>query len=212
MSSLHELLIEAQDGEALAMLGRQFGLSPQQTEAAVEALLPAISTGLKQATATPEGLGNLFAIMGQQQDLHAMYGDPAVAFAQQGRAAGNDVLSAIFGSPEVSRAVADQAQRFSGVNSSILKQLLPVLAGILISGLMGGRSGKAAAPQAPSASPEAGGALGDILGQIFGRGAGPAGPSAPQQIPQPVPVPTGPGTRLDPNGDLLSQILQELQK
>jgi len=76
----------------------------------------------------PEGLGNLFAVMGYQQDLGAMYDNPGVAFAQQGRAAGNDVLSAIFGTPEVSRAVVDQAQRFSGVGSSILKSLLPVIA------------------------------------------------------------------------------------
>jgi hypothetical protein len=56
MPTLYDLLTEAQDGEALASLGRQFGLSTQQTEAAVTALLPAISTGLKQSTATPEGL------------------------------------------------------------------------------------------------------------------------------------------------------------
>jgi hypothetical protein len=128
MASLHELLTEAQNGEAMALLGSRFGLSPRQTEAAVAALLPAISTDLKQSTATPEGLGNLLAVMGQQQDLQAMYGDPRVAFAQQGRDAGNDILSAIFGSPDVSRALADQAQRFSGVNSSILKKLLPVIA------------------------------------------------------------------------------------
>src|SRR5262245_25096711 len=152
MANLYDMLAEAGDGKALAMLGREFGLSPQQTEAAVMALLPAISTGLKQSTATPEGLGNLFATMGHQQDLHAMYDNPKVAFAQ-GRGAGNEVLSTIFGSQDVSRAVADQAQQFSGVGSSILKKMLPVIAGILISGLMGGKSGKAAAPSGPAASP-----------------------------------------------------------
>jgi hypothetical protein len=214
MPTLYDLLTEAQDGEALASLGRQFGLSTQQTEAAVTALLPAISTGLKQSTATPEGLGNLFAIMGHQQDLQAMYGDPVAAFARQGRAAGNDVLSAIFGSPDVSRAVADQAQRFSGVDSSILKKMLPVLAGILISGLMGSKSGKAAAPQGPAPAPQEGGGLGHILGQIFGRGVGPSGPSPSPQIPVPggQSIPTGPETRPIPGGDVLGQILQELQK
>ena len=37
-------------------LGREFGLTETQTEAAVTALLPAISTGLKQSTATVDGL------------------------------------------------------------------------------------------------------------------------------------------------------------
>ena len=122
MNNLYDILAEAEDGEAMAMLGREFGLTPQQTQAAVMALLPAISTGLKQATATPEGLAELFGVMGQQRDLSAMFGAPDVAFAPQGRAAGNDVLSVIFGSPDVSRAVVDQAQQFSGVTGSILQE------------------------------------------------------------------------------------------
>jgi uncharacterized protein DUF937 len=216
MPGLHDLLTDAQDGNAMAMLGREFGLSPSQTEAAVTALLPAISAGLKRATATPEGLGKLFAVMGYQQDLGAMYDNPGVAFAQQGRAAGNDVLSAIFGTPEVSRAVVDQVRRFSGVGSSILKSMLPVIAGMILSGLLGGKSGKAAAPQAPSPSPAPGGGLGDILGQIFGRGEPSGSSPIPRQAPaptgQPIPIPTDPGAQQVPGGDLLSQILLELQK
>jgi hypothetical protein len=217
MPSLYDILTQAEDGETMAMLGREFGLTPQQTEDAVAALLPAISTGLKQSTATPEGLGNLFARMGHQRELHTMSDDPSVAFTQQGRAAGNDVLSTIFGSPEVSRAIADQAQQFSGVGSSILKQMLPVLAGLLVSGLMGSKSGKAAAP-GPATSPAPGGGLGDILGQIFGRGmSAPSGPS-PSPGPSPVPggqpstLPTSPGGQPVPGGDLLGYILEELQK
>jgi hypothetical protein len=213
MNNLYEILAQAEDGEAMDMLGRQFGLSPQQTQAAVMALLPAISTGLKQATATPEGLGALFSVMGQQSDLQAMYGAPDVAFAPQGRAAGNDVLSVIFGSPEVSLAVVDQAQRFSGVTGAILKKMLPVIAGIIISGLMGGRG--QSAPKGSPASP-AGGVLGDILGQIFGRnmpgGAG-TPPSPAPQFPapggQPMPMPTDAGGQ---GGDLLGYILRELEK
>jgi hypothetical protein len=109
MSGLHDLLADAQDGDAIGMLSDEFGLTKRQAEAAVTALLPAISTGLKQATARPEGLGNLFAMMGYQPGLPAMYDNPKVAFADNGRVAGNDVLSLIFGSPDVSRAVVDQA-------------------------------------------------------------------------------------------------------
>jgi hypothetical protein len=53
MPGLHDLLTDAQDGNAMAMLGREFGLSPSQTEAAVTALPPAIYAGLKWATAHP---------------------------------------------------------------------------------------------------------------------------------------------------------------
>jgi hypothetical protein len=213
MNNLYEILAEAEDGEAMAMLGREFGLTPQQTQAAVMALLPAISTGLKQATATPEGLGELFSVMGQQRDLSAMYGAPDVAFAAQGRAAGNDVLSVIFGSPDVSRAVVDQAQRFSGVGGAILKKMLPVIAGIIISGLMGGRG--QGAPKGSATAPS-GNVLGDILGQIFGRGL--PGGAPPQQAPSPqFPAPS-PGGQMTPipidpsQGDVLGQIMRELEK
>ena len=185
MANLYEILADAQNGEAMSELGRQFGLSPQQTQAAVAALLPAISMGLKRATATPEGLGNLLAVMGAQPDLYAMYDDPQVAFSREGRAAGNTALARMFGSPEASRAIADQAQQLSGISSSILKKLLPVLAGIIISSLMKTGSGKAApSAPAPQSAPDLGGGLGDILRQIFRQGCA-AVPRKPSTSPAP---------------------------
>lgn len=173
MPNLYEILAEAQNGEAMAEIGRAYGLTQEQTEAAVAALLPAISMGLKRSTDTPEGLGNLLALMAQRPDLYAFYDDPRVAFSPEGFAAGNAALSQMFGSPEASRAIAAQAQNLSGVTSAILKKLLPVIVGMIISGLMRSGSGRAApqAPQpAPAPAPEQGGALIDILRQIFQQG------------------------------------------
>jgi hypothetical protein len=240
MANLYETLSDAQQGEAIAGLGREFGLTPQQTQAAVESLLPAISIGLKQSTATPEGLGDLLAIMGRQTDLHAMYDDSNAAFSAEGRAAGNEVLAKMFGSPEASRAIADQAQQYSGVSSAILKKLLPILAGLVISGLMRSGSGQAA-PSVPQTSPDPGGGLIDILRQIFGQGAtestGPTASPAPSGPPtsstdggslgdklgpgrnyrvptggQPSPIPTDAGGQAVPGGDVFGQILTELGK
>jgi len=237
MANLYEVLAGAQQGKAMFGLGREFGLSPQQTQAAVMALLPAISMGLKQSTGTPERLGDLFALMGRQPDLHAMYNNPDVAFSPDGRKAGNEVLSAMFGSPDASRAVADQAQQYSGVTSDVLKKLLPVLAGILISGLMRSGSGQAA-PSAPQTTPaDGGGGIGDILREIFKKGMPEAGSPAPSsttpsssppqdgdiggklgpgpgyQIPsgQQGPDTTTPAGQGMP-GDVLGQIMRELEK
>jgi hypothetical protein len=217
MPSLYELLNNAHDGEGMTALGREFGLTPTQTEAAVTALLPAISTGLKQSTATLDGLANLLGVMGQQQSLQDMYDDPDIAFGPEGLAAGKDALSLISGSPDVSRAVIDQAQNFSGVSSNILKNMLPVLAGLLLSGLM--RSGSSAKPASPGMPAPSGGNLGDVLGQIFGRGM-PGSPSAradpSQKFPpppsQPPPLPTEAGGRPTPEGDILGSILRELER
>jgi hypothetical protein len=149
-----------------------------------------------------------------------MYDDPGAAFGSDGIAAGNDTLSAIFGRPDVSRAVIDQAQKFSGVSSNILQKMLPVLAGILVSGLMrSGSTGASASPTQPGPSPN----LGDVLGQIFGRGLPGSSGGPPPQVPssgsqpappsgQPVPGPTDPGGQVGPDGDLLGSILREFEK
>jgi hypothetical protein len=173
MATLYEVLAHAQQGEALDQIGRAYGLTPQQTQAAVAALLPAISMGLKRSMTTPEGLGEFLSLMGRQPDLYAMYEDPRAAFSGEGEAAGNAILANMFGSPEASRAIAAQAQQLSGVTSGILKELLPILAGILISGLMRSGSGQArpSAPSTPPVPQDQGGGLFDILKQIFQQGA-----------------------------------------
>ena len=178
MANLYEILADAQNGEAMAEIGRAYGLTQEQTDAAVAALLPAISMGLKRATETPEGLGNLFALMAQQPYLYASYNDPRAAFSPQAMAAGNAALSQMFGSPDASRAIAAQAQNLSGITSAILKKLLPVIVGMIISGLMRSGSGRAApqAPQpAPAPAPDQGGGLIDILRQIFQQGGAETG-------------------------------------
>jgi hypothetical protein len=216
MPNLDDILSDAQGGEGMDMLGREFGLTPDQTQAAVTALLPAISTGLKRATATPEGLSSLLALMSQQPLLRVMYDDPDTAFAQPGRNAGNDVLSVIFGSPDVSRAVAERAQLQSGIASSVLKKLLPVIVGMLISGMLGRKSSEASPPSAPTGTPAGSGGIWDILEQVFGRamtGSSGTAPNAPPQMPAPadqqLPNSGGPAA---PGGDLIAVILRELQK
>ena len=213
MASLYEILDNAHDGEGVSTLSEEFDLTPEQTQAAISALLPAISMGLKQSTATVDGLGRLLGMMGQQQDLHQMYEDPETAFGSEGVMAGNDALSVIFGSPEVSRAVIDQAQKFSGVSPDILKKLLPVVAGMVLSGLMrGGSTPKSGRPEQPAPS---GGSLGDILGQIFGRAtAGSPGSPADRAPQSPPPDRQSSPSSADtaPEGDLLGTILRELQK
>jgi len=81
---------------------------------------------------------------------------------------GNAILDHIFGSKEVSRGVAREAAGLSGVGSSVLKKMLPVIASMVIGALAkqmfgGRRSGG----QADAGS----GGLGDILGDILGGGS-----------------------------------------
>jgi len=79
---------------------------------------------------------------------------------------GNDVLAQIFGSKDVSRSVAQNAAAQTGLDPSLLKKMLPLLA-MVVTGLMARQGG--AAPAAPAGG---GGGLGDLLGGALGGGGG----------------------------------------
>ena len=142
--NLMDILSEAQGGRAMDNLGRQFGLDEQQTKSAVSELVPAISAGLKRNSADREGLGALLGAL--KTGNHSRYADdPSLLASEQTVAEGNGILGHLFGSREVSRAVAEKAAASSGIASSILKKMLPVIAsmvmGVLAKKAMGGALG-----------------------------------------------------------------------
>lgn len=165
MIPLYEMLA-SQNPQAIAAMGRQFGLSPQQTEDAVAALLPAFSQGLKRNASDPYGAGAFLQALASGR--HGRYfDDPGSALSAQGRAEGDGILGHLFGSKEVSRAVAAQASQATGIGADVLKQMLPALAAMIMGGLFKQSNGQMAG---------AGGGLGDILTQMLAPGgAGQAG-------------------------------------
>lgn len=134
MFNLSEMLAGAQGGKVLEALARQYKLTPEQADAAVEALLPAFSIAFKRMAATPEGLAQLLGMMAQA-NYHAYYENAAAAFTPPGLQAGNDALSKMFGSSELNQAIADQAAQFAGVGSPMLQKIMPAMAAMLMGGL-----------------------------------------------------------------------------
>jgi hypothetical protein len=134
MLPLIDMMMKAGGGEAMQAMARQFGLSQQQTMAAMEALMPAFSVGLKRNVADPMGMGAFMQALGTGS--HANYFDNvSKAFDPAGIADGNGILGHLFGSKEVSRAVAQQAAAATGIGTEILKQMLPALASMIMGGL-----------------------------------------------------------------------------
>ena len=134
MTNLYEMMLQAQNGQAMQNLARQYGLSMQQTQNAVEALLPAFSMGLQRQTQDPYAFGNLARMM-TAQPFGRLYDTDGDGIPDSATPAGVDVLSQLFGSREVSQAVAAQAAATSGVSQAILKQMLPVIASMIMGGL-----------------------------------------------------------------------------
>ncbi|MQY47744.1 DUF937 domain-containing protein [Rhizobiales bacterium RZME27] len=134
MLPLFEMMLKAQNGAVTEALAKQFGLAQSQAEHAIEALMPAFSSGLKRTTANPYDLGPLISAM--FSGTYGKYFDNiGKAFSDQGKADGNVVLEHLFGSKEVSRAVAAQAEQFTGIGQDVLKRMLPVIAGTMMGGL-----------------------------------------------------------------------------
>ena len=161
MAPLLDMMLNMQNGEAVQQMARQFQLSQEQTAKAMEALMPAFSEGLKRNASDPFGVANFLNALATGQ--HARYWeDMQAAFQPQGVHNGNGILGHLFGSPEVSRAIAKQAEAATGIGQEIYKQMLPVLANLIMGGLYRQTTGQAA----PQAGFGAGG---------FGSGANPIG-------------------------------------
>lgn len=186
MLSLFDMLANAQQGHGMEALARQFGLSQQQAQAAVEALLPAFSQGLKQNTADPYGIGAFITAMASGN--HAKYfEDPKNAFSPSGVSEGNGILGHLFGSKELSRAVAGQAAQATGIGQEVLKQMLPVIASMIMGGLA-----KQSNSQLQAGGLGGGGnPLGEIIEQMMRQGGAKGTGGAQPQAPNPMDNPLG---------------------
>lgn len=178
MFTMFDLFRQAQGGAAFDNLARAYGMSPDQMRAAAAALTPAFMQGF-QRQAQSDGGAQRFAQLFQTETYARAFEAQAAALDPEARGAGEDALGALFGSKDVSRAVASQAAAVSGVQAQIVRQVLPVLASILMGGFMkamqSGGVGQTSGQSGGRAGPTFPGPLGDILGQMFG-GAQPQAP------------------------------------
>jgi hypothetical protein len=154
----------------LQSIARELGISESQAASGAAALAPAILGGFKkQAQARPDGLEGLGGLLNQLGGGGLL--DDVVASKPTDVSRGNEVLGQIFGSKDVSRAVAQNAASQSGLDPSTLKKMLPMLA-MLVAGFMARQRTAGAGAQAPSGGGGLGGLLGGLLGGQSGRGGG----------------------------------------
>jgi hypothetical protein len=174
---INEMLAQA---GGLQSIARELGISEAQAASGAAALTPALLGGFKkQAQSAPggiEGLGELLNRFGGAALL-----DEVLSAQPTNPSRGDAVLGQIFGSKDVSRTVAQQAAAKSGLDPSVLKKMLPLLAMLLAGYMAKQKGGAAGSPGAPSQGGGLGGALGDVIGDMMGGkrdGVG-GSPSAP---------------------------------
>jgi hypothetical protein len=207
MLNLFDMLNQAQNGQGMDMLARQFNLSRQQADLAVEALLPAFSQGLKRNTSDPYGLGGFLNAMATGQ--HAKYfEDASRAFSPQGVDEGNGILGHLFGSKELSRAVAAQAAQATGIGQQLLQQMLPVIASMVMGGLFKQSTNQMQAGGFGGGNNPLGQIIEEMMKQSGGLGGGQATPQ--RRAPQPSQQPDNPFGN-NPLGDTpFGKVLQDM--
>lgn len=173
---------------AVDALSRELGVDPATAEAGATALLPSILSGFQNPVSPSEegsspsafpGLGGLGSLIGMFGSLggSAML-ENATSDQPTDVGTGNQILGQIFGSKDGSRAVAASASAQSGVEPSLLRKMLPILAMVAAGYVMkhaGQSAGSGSVPggAAPGTPADAPASVqptgsGDILGQIIG--------------------------------------------
>ena len=152
--------------DGVAAIASQLGIDQQTAAAGAAALLPALMGGFKQQAQSAGGLDGLAGMLG------GLMGQQAAPVQQ-----GNDVLGQIFGSKDVSRAVATNASGASGISPDLLKKMLPIVAMLAASYFARRNAPAAAAPAEGGMAGGLGGLLGSVLGGLGGQApaAGAAG-------------------------------------
>jgi hypothetical protein len=157
MNPLIDMLRSAGGGQAVHQIGERFGLSDDQAGNALSQLAPAIMAGLQRNTAQQGGLDSLLGALSGGH--HSQFLDNPQLLAEDATTQeGNAILGHIFGSKDVSRAVAGRAAEQTGIGADVLKKMLPVVATMVMGGLSKQTGAASGAP-----APDAGGVLSSLL-------------------------------------------------
>lgn len=154
-----DAIVNAQSGAAVQQLGSQVGLPPDQTTAALAALVPALAAGFQRNMQREGGLDTLLSEL--NAGSHGQYVEnPAMLNDEKAVLDGNGILGHLFGSKEVSREVANHAAAQTGLSPQILKQLLPLAATLMMGAMAKRNAGHASMPAGLGRS---GGGIMDML-------------------------------------------------
>jgi len=141
--SLLNTILQAQGGAVVGQLAKQFGLNGQQANTVLQQLIPALSGGLKHNVNN----GGLDALLGAiQNGNHDRYLNNLDDLANPSSMLdGNGILGHVFGNKEVSREVAGRASSNTGLDTGLLKKMLPIVATLAMSAL-NKQSGSSSSP------------------------------------------------------------------
>ncbi len=164
-----------QNSGQISTMAKSLGLDQTQIESAIKQLTPALAQSVQRNATSTDGLSNLVNALQKKDHTRYIAEDDAIA-QPEAISEGNKILGHLLGDKEVSRAVASQASEKSGIDSGILRKMLPMLATMFMGSMskqasssssgLGSLAGMAASMFGGSSS-KSGGGLTDILGNFL---------------------------------------------
>ena len=151
--SLLDLLDSAGGKQSLGSLAGSLGLDTSNTNDLVAALAPALMGALQKQTKSENGLSDFKNAL-QSGDHQQYLSKPDLMSSPEGLMDGNNILGHLLGSKDASRNVAAQAAETTGVDVSLIKKALPMIAGLVMG--------------AVSKSTDSGGSISNSISDMFG--------------------------------------------
>lgn len=134
MQDLINMVLGSNNSGAVEQISKKFNLDAAQTTNALGQLLPSLKQGMQQNTQQQGGLESLLGDLSNSKN--EQYVDQPERLAEpQAVDNGNAILGHLLGSKETSRQVAEQAASNTGIDSGILKQMLPLAASMFMGSL-----------------------------------------------------------------------------
>lgn len=157
--NLMDLLKDSGGGSSVGALASRLGIGSKEAGSLIESLSPALMRGMQKQMDDPMKAQGLTKALSSGR--HQRYLDEPDRIASDETVQdGNKILGHLFGSKDVSRNVAAQAAERSGLDSSLVKKALPILAGLTMGALS--KKGQSSPGNVDS------GLLGGLLGELSG--------------------------------------------
>jgi hypothetical protein len=162
---------------AIEAMSRELGIDQATARRGANALLPSVLAGFRApaaaapgqaqglASPNPGGLGGLIGALGSLGGGGLL--DNVISPQPTEVGKGNQILGQVFGSKERSRDVAGHAAEQTGIEPTLLKKMLPILA-MIVAGHVMKQAGHGGAQGGGQGGGGLGGGLGDVLGSVLG--------------------------------------------
>ncbi|MCB1878029.1 MAG: DUF937 domain-containing protein [Chromatiales bacterium] len=132
--NLLDMILSQNNGQQVEQLARQFGIGTNQAQDALSKLVPALGQGVRNNISNQGGLDDLLGAI--QRGNHGRYvDDPSALGDPRAVEEGNGILGHLLGSKDTSRQLAGAASQSTGLDSSLLKKMLPVIASMVMGSL-----------------------------------------------------------------------------